>query len=257
MVNLIKKYTRFDGNHNEGIGSILQSQLHLYAYCKMNGFEPNLVKLSNISHFQYIDKESKEYDEDFNNFFAFLNSDKPDGDYVDPNWLIRDWGEQFNEEKKIYINELSNKIFYNGQNYFDKSKKTLSVHIRNINPEDVCFDSNREYYSESKRKYFINLIKNINNIYSNDLDIHIFSQGNEEDFRIFKENFNCNLHINDNVITTLHHLINSNILVTSNSSFSWCSHLLGINQIVYSRENFFHSWYPNTIKVNNNGDLIN
>jgi hypothetical protein len=256
MNDLIKKYTRFDGNYTEGIGSILQSQLHLYAYCRINGYYPNLIKLSNISHFQYTNKDSKQYDESFNNFFSFFKTSDIDGDYIDPNWLIRDWGEKNNDKKKQYINELSDKIIYTDKNYFNKDKKTVSVHIRSINQEDVCNNPNREYYSDLKQKYFVNLINNINYIHGDNLDIHIFSQGEENSFKIFKEKFNCNLHINDNIINTLYHLINSDILVTSNSSLSWCAHLFGVNEFVYSRDNFFHSWYQSTIKVNINGDII-
>jgi hypothetical protein len=254
---MIKKYTRFDGNNLEGLGSILQSQLHLYAYCRMNGFKPNMVKLINISHYQYTNQSYEIYNKKINDFFSFFDSDNSDGDYIDPNWLIRVWGEQFNHEKKYYINELSDKIIYSDEFYFDRNKTTLTLHIRSFNTEDVCHDRNREYYDKNKEKYYYNLIQNLKKIHGENLDIHLFSQGDEENFRIFKDIFDCKLHINVDIIKTFYHLMMSDILITSNSSFSWCPHLFGINKHVYSRDNFFHSWYPNVKKVDLFGNIMN
>ena len=258
MVKLnVKKYTRNNGDNEEGLGSILQSQLHLYAYCRIMNYEPCLSKLTNISHYQYIGETSENYDKKINDFFSFFSSEDQDGEYINPNWLIRDWGEKYNKEKKYFIQELYQKLNYTGPNYFNTNKKTVSIHIRSKNNEDVCNDKNREYFNTQKEKYFINLIGHLKEKYGDNLDIHIFSQGNEESFKKFVDEFNCILHINDDILTTMYHLINSNILLTSNSSLSWCSHLFGKNECVYSRNNFFHSWYSETILVDVHGNIIN
>lgn len=254
MVSLEKKYTRNDGNNAEGIGSILQSQLHLYAFCRMSNFEPLLLKLQNISHYQYIGETSDGYDQKINNFLSFLSETSKDGQYVDADWLIKKWGEQNNGEKKVFIQELFEKLNYDGPNYFNETKKTLSVHIRSLNKQDVCFNTNREYFNKDKEQYFMNLIQHIKEKHG-DVDIHIFSQGQEETFKKFVEEFNCSLHIDDDVITTLYHLITSNFLITSNSSMSWVAHLFGQNNEVYSRENFFHSWYPGTFLTGPEGNI--
>jgi hypothetical protein len=177
------------------------------------------------------------------------------GDFIDPHWLIKEWGEKFNKEKKEFIQELNEMIVYNGPVFFDKEKKTVSIHIRTLNNEDVCYNQNREYFDKTKENYFINLIENIIDTYKENLDIHIFSQGNEESFKIFTNKFNCKLHINEDIITTFYHLMCSDFLLTSNSSLSWCAHLFGNNKYVYSRDNFFHSWYPETILVDIHGNI--
>jgi hypothetical protein len=253
----MKKYTRNDGNNEEGIGSILQSQLHLYAYCRLMGYDVCLSKLINISHYQYIGETSENYNKKINDFFSFFNCDNKEGEYTDPNWLINNWGETYNKEKKTFINELSQKINYSGPFYFNKKRQTVSIHIRSKNLGDVCDNLNREYFDVQKEKYFINLINYVKQKHGENLDIHVFSQGDEESFKLFSDQFNCTLHINDDILTTMYHLINSNILLTSNSSLSWCSHLFGKNNYVYSRNNFFHSWYPETILVDVDGNVIN
>jgi hypothetical protein len=152
---------------------------------------------------------------------------------------------------------LFNCIQYKGEKYFDLSNKTIAVHIRSINPQDNCYNPNRELYSESKRDYFLCLLQNIkdNHDHNEKLDIHIFSQGNPKYFDCFEEIHDAKLHINDNLVNTFYHLITANILLTSNSSMSWAAHLYGQNKLVYSRDNFFHSWYPSTKLVDYYGNL--
>jgi hypothetical protein len=254
-LNMLSKYTRNDGNNEEGLGSILQSQLHLYAYCRMMNYHPCMLKLNNISHHQYTTETPESYTKKLNDFFSFSSYESQMGDFIDPHWLIKEWGEKFNKEKKEFIQELNEMIVYDGPFFFSKEKKTVSIHIRALNNEDVCYNQNREYFDKTKENYFINLIENIIDTYKENLDIHIFSQGNEESFKIFTDKFNCKLHINEDIITTFYHLMYSDFLLTSNSSLSWCAHLFGNNKYVYSRDNFFHSWYPETILVDIHGNI--
>lgn len=249
-------YTRYDGNNQEGLGSILQSQMHLYAYCKMNNKKFFFPGFKNISHHQYLEETEEEFMKKINDFFSFPSESSFGEKYIEPQFLLKQWGETRNEEKKQFIKELYNYINYKEDTLFQKNKISVAVHIRNLNPEDVCYNINREYFSDQKEKYFLNLITNIKKIHGDDLDIHVFSQGDEKDFLNFKEIHNCTLHINDEMIKTFYHLLTSNIFITSNSSFSWCAHLFGMNEHVYSRNNFFHSWYNTTHKTDINGEII-
>lgn len=248
-------YTRFDGSNSEGIGSILQGVLHLYAYCKINNFNFGFRELSNISHYQYTGMDSPTFNKRINEFFNLPNTNQDFDEQIDAAWLILDWGEKFNVEKKEWIKELFKYVNYNGQIFFNPNKKSISLHIRNINSEDVSFDERRELYSETKKKYYLTLLKNVIRQLDCEYEIHIFSQGSPEDFLIFEQEFGAILHINEDIITTLYHLMISNIFLTSNSSFSWVCHLYGQNDKVYSRDNFFHSWYTNTILVDYDGNI--
>jgi hypothetical protein len=251
-----KLITRNDGSNSEGIGSILQGILHLYAFCKINNLEFVCNKLTNISHYQYTDFDTNQFSEKLNNFFNLHTDNSEFDELMDPAWLILNWGEQFNKQKKPHIQELFKNITYDGPKFFDQNKVSLSVHIRNINNQDVCFDNRREYFSKEKKEYFKNIIRNVLETEKKDFDIHIFSQGNYEEFSEFVNEFGATIHLDNDTIETLYHLITSQYLITSNSSFSWISHLYGQNHKVYSRDNFFHSWYPETILVDYIGNII-
>lgn len=256
MASLIKS-TRYNGNHSEGLGSMLQSQLHLYAYCRINNFIPCLNKLTKVAHYQYSNYTSEEFDKKINNFFSFLDCDNHESENIDNFWLISNWGEKHNNEKKEYISELSSKIIYDDDILFDKNKTQVSVHIRNVNSQDVCFNPNREYFEKNKETYFINLFENIMKHHGTNLTFNIFSQGKKEEFKFLYDKFDCILHLDVDIIKTFYHMIYSDIFVAANSSLSWCAHLFGQNDFVYCRENFFHSWYENTIKVDINGNFKN
>lgn len=249
-------YTTFNGNTSAGLGSLLQLQLHLYAYARMKGetvFFPGFQKLS---HFQYTDTTQTIFCDQLNKYF---NIPSVSGigirslDFIQEGFLLKNWAEDFNAQKKEYIQELFHCLQYEGENYFDLSKKTAVIHIRSVNPQDNCDHPNREYYSISKRQYFLNLYQNIKALEQEELDVHVFSQGEVDDFKCFENLCGATLHINDDLITTMNHLITADILITSNSSLSWCAHLYGQNKEVYSRDNFFHSWYPDTNLVNRQG----
>ena len=122
-LDMLSKYTRNDGNNEEGLGSILQSQLHLYAYCRMMNYRPCMLKLTNISHHQYTTETPESYTKKLNDFFSFSSYESQMGDFIDPHWLIKEWGEKFNKEKKEFIQELNEMIVYNGPVFFDKEKK--------------------------------------------------------------------------------------------------------------------------------------
>lgn len=241
-----------DGKNTEGLGSVLQLYLHLYAYGKINNKEILLPKFQNLNHYQHENISKDEFHLIINDFFSFQSDLKRTDEikFIEPEYLLRYFGEINLKKKKNYISELSRKINYKSIKYFN-SNKTISVHIRNQNKLDTDFNLNREYLNNEKHKFYIKLIENLINQFP-EYEIHIFSQGHIEEFK-FLNNFSINFHLNTPLIETFYHLITSKILVTSNSSLSWTAHLFGLNQKVYSRSNFFHSWYPSTILISKNG----
>jgi len=82
-------FTRFNGNNQEGLGSILQSQLHLYAYCKINNTKLFCPGLVNISHYQYINKSNEEFNSQINKFINLPSDGDSGTQYVDPYFLTR------------------------------------------------------------------------------------------------------------------------------------------------------------------------
>jgi hypothetical protein len=240
-------YSLYKGSHKAGIGSLLQIQQHLYAYTRINNLKFYFPGFSDLAHWEYTNFSQQEYCNALNKFFNFPTIDNNENlEFIDDNQLIKQWGEQFNNQKQKYIKELASFIQYEGKLYFDPNKTSVTLHIRTVNPQDNDLAPSRELYNKNKVPYYINLLNNIKSIHGEDLDIHVFSQGDKKDFQFLVDTHNATLHINDNILATIYHLIFSNILLTANSSLSWSAHLYGQNNVVYARPTFSHSWYPGT-----------
>lgn len=139
-----------------------------------------------------------------------------------------------------YINKETTKkykeIFWNNKNknFFNNNKFNIAIHIRRPNPHD-----NRIEGARTPFEYYLNIIKNIKEIYCNhDLEFHIYSQGNINDFESLKNN-DIVFHINEDQFTTFTGLVAANILVTSASSFSYTAALI-TDGIVY----YLPFWHP-------------
>jgi hypothetical protein len=123
---------------------------------------------------------------------------------------------------------------------YDNTKKNIAIHIRRG-------DVNREKYPSRfiSNEIYIDLIKKID--LSNSL-IHIFSEGNSEDFKDIIESFPENkfiLHLNENIQLTFHNMVKADILVISKSSFSYCAGLLNENTVI---ANLITSWWHKPLK---------
>jgi len=250
-MNLISTY---DGQDAAGLGSLLQIQQHLYAFCRMTDNTFVFPGFSNLSHYQYTNQTQKEFCDSINSFVGFQTSVVEDTDVVDEGYLIKAWGETYNNEKRPFIQELFSKLSYDGDLFFTEGVKSIAVHIRAWNPQDNCKHPDREYFHKGglKEKYYDNLLETL---VDDTTEVHIFSQGAEEDFSLFARKYGAKLHLDEDILSTLYHLITADYLVSSNSSLSWCAHLYGQNKKVFARDNFFHSWYSDTIMVEQDGSL--
>ena len=134
----------------------------------------------------------------------------------------------------------------------------MCLHVRVDNNQDnglVIPDVEIYYKNNFKDLYFRNVINNLKKINPN-LNILLFSQGDKENFSHFEEDFGVKLLLNVDIVESLYHLIFADILVTSNSSFSYCSHLFDQNKVVISRDNFFHSWYNTSVLTDKEGNFL-
>ena len=251
-------YTTFSGKDTGGLGSILQLQQHLYAYCKLNDSKFHFPGFEKLSHYQPYGISQKEFCDKLNSFYNIPNESNDNPQFVDECFLVRDWGERFNSEKRPHIRELANYIKYDGVSHFKKDQVNVCLHVRVDNNQDnglVIPDVEIYYKNDFKDTYFRNIINNLKKINPN-LNILLFSQGDKENFSHFEEDFGVKLLLNADIVESLYHLIFADILVTSNSSFSYCSHLFDQNKVVISRDNFFHSWYETTALTDKEGNFI-
>lgn len=266
----------------EGIGAISQYQLMLYAICKKFDVCFYNSGFKNIGHSTYNDCSIDEWSNLFTKFFNFsttrkietkisfseLNTDffstinrfkssnKDVLIYLNPECVLKYGQEIINEiYEKEYLKDLKNNLEFENS-YFSNDCLNISFHIRAINSEDNMFQEFRELYEYKKTEGYINLITNLKSIcFGEKVNLYIHSQGVENNFldilTCSEENFKIILRLNDSPISDIFHMSHADLLVMANSSYSWISHLMNYN-ISIVRDNFWHSTYPNTIKVDKN-----
>jgi hypothetical protein len=151
--------------------------------------------------------------------------------------------------KTPIYNEIQSIFFSNKKSPFNNSYINVAVSIRRNN---ICDDRNS---SLSPNSYYLKIInflrkKNVNNV---KLKFHIYSQSlhsNIKDNNIFNidlsvynfkdfENDDTELHIDKNIIETFNGLVFADILITSESSFSYSAALLTKGIVYYKK-----FWHP-------------
>jgi len=268
----------------EGIGAIAQYQLLLYAICKKLNVNFYNSGFKNIGHSSYTNYSEDEWSDSFTKFFnfssnfsienkihfskineeffSFIQENKNSSSkiliYIEPESVL-EYGQLIIGEiyKNKYLNDLKNNLCFR-EKYFSSDFLNISFHIRNINSEDNCFQDFRELYNKNNSNY-INIVEQLKTVCTEKVKLHIHSQGDQKDFdellNYQQENFNIELHINDHPINDIYHMSHADLLIMANSSFSWISHLMNYNTTLV-RDNFWHSTYPNTIKLDKNYSFI-
>lgn len=273
-----------NSGRREGIGAIAQYQLLLYAICKklkVNFYNPGF---KNIGHSSYTNYNQTEWDDCFTKFFnfssnlnieniihfskvneelfSFIKQNKNTSSkiliYIEPESVLQ-YGQSIINEiyEKKYLIDFKNNLYFN-EKYFSNDYLNISFHIRNINSEDNSLQDFRELYDKNNSNY-INVIQQLKKVCNENVKLHIHSQGDQKDFEELldyqHEKFEIELHINDHPISDIYHMSHADLLIMANSSFSWVSHLMNYN-VTLVRDNFWHSTYPNTIKLDKNYSFI-
>ena len=273
-----------NSGRKEGIGAIAQYQLLLYAICKKLDVNFYNSGFKNIGHSSYTNYSEDEWSDSFTKFFnfssdfsienkihfskineeffSFIQENKNSSSkiliYINPESVL-EYGQLIIEEiyKNKYLNDLKHNLCFK-EKYFSTNCLNISFHIRSINSEDNCLQNFRELYNKNNSNY-INIIQQLKTVCNEEVKLHIHSQGDQKDFEELlnhqQENFNIELHINDHPINDIYHMSHADLLIMANSSFSWISHLMNYNTTLV-RDNFWHSTYPNTIKLDENYSFI-
>lgn len=137
--------------------------------------------------------------------------------------------------KKIKNIFRANKV---RSNYFDERYLNIAVHIRRPNQDDV-----RVAGTDTPDAVFAYIIEMLRKKYAlqNPL-FHIYSQGDEEEFRSAFARSDIVFHINESIEDTFTSLVLADVLVTSRSSFSYTAALLSEGTVYYMR--FWHPPLP-------------
>ena len=261
--------TNSDGNHTEGIGAMTQYQIICYVLSKLYNTEYYFTGFKNLTHYQYFDITQDQFSQDINNFFNFpiQKIDLPVINFTDidqdlekfietndnivinfPSHYLMSFIDCYIDDENVInvLNTLYPNIKLDDKfKYYDKEKTNIAIHIRKYTGTDCDLNPRREYFDEYKKDFYLNLIEILK---TPNTQFHIYSQGHEDEFDFLNQD-NIFLHIEENPLISLYHMINADILVTANSSLSYIAHLIGNHKKCYVRDTFFHKWKLNTIKL--------
>ncbi len=269
MKNNIYFTTSSDGLKTEGIGAMAQYQIVCYLLSKIHNTQFYFTGFKNLQHYQYFDTTQEKWDQEITKFFNFnvfenltydtinidndlslntsLNENKNIILNIQPQYLMKTIDKIINEpQTREILSNLKNNLKLDQQKkYFQKNKKNIAIHIRKFTKTDCDPFSGRECFNDNRKNIYLDYIKQLDN--ENHM-FYIFSQGNEEEFQFLKKE-NVFLHIEENPLISLYHMINADFLITANSSLSYIAHLLSNHEKCFGRVNFWHKWKKETILI--------
>jgi hypothetical protein len=131
----------------------------------------------------------------------------------------------------------------NRADFFDEKYLNIAVHVRRPNAHD-----SRVYGTDTPDQVYIRLIEELRNKYffRNPL-FHIFSQGDEAQFRQIFPGNDVVFHVNESIEDSFTSLVLADVLVTSPSAFSHTAGLISEGTVYYMP--FYHKPLPSWIVI--------
>jgi len=156
-----------------------------------------------------------------------------------PKWPFF-YGEIENNMEKYHDSKSFQKLksFYyaNKTSPYDSLHTHVAIHIR----RPMKFDT-RTAGATTPNTYYLNIMKHLQTFFLQNqkpLLFHLYSQGDESQFQEFRE-FPIKFHFLEDTFETFQGLVFADILVTSESSYSYTAALLSNGMIVYKQ-----FWHP-------------
>ena len=239
---------------------------HYQEHSTQEKFCEDVTKFFNFPNSQAIESvdDSVYFERVDQNFIDFVKKNQKDDDlYVEiGNIDLMRIADNNYQIWKPFIKELSPLVFFDQDKYYyDDEKLNIALHITNfIEGRDNDRSLSREQFVQGNKKeqYYINLLQKFDQIFNKDSktgslekEYHIYSRsqtpGDLTQFESFtKLGLPIKFHIDEHPLTSLYHLIKSDVKVLSNSSFSYISAIYG-EGVSIARTNFHHKIPDNVI----------
>ena len=239
---------------------------HYQEHSTQEKFCEDVTKFFNFPNSQAIESvdDSVYFERVDQNFIDFVKKNQKDDDlYVEiGNIDLMRIADNNYQIWKPFIKELSSLVFFDQDKYYyDDEKLNIALHITNfIEGRDNDRSLSREQFVQGNKKeqYYINLLQKFDQIFNKDSktgslekEYHIYSRsqtpGDLTQFESFtKLGLPIKFHIDEHPLTSLYHLIRSDVKVLSNSSFSYISAIYG-EGVSIARTNFHHKIPDNVI----------
>ena len=233
----------------DGFGSQLHAVMSLIAYCRYSGH--NYIHTP-FYKMQHNDDDIPDFPSKMNEFinaehiFPTINQlscydqsiihKRLEGPFVhgsfSPEYFYTD--DVLSIFREMYFSKPKPTITY------DSTTVNIALHIRR---GDV---SNKKYLSRyTPNNDYIALLQKIDLVSH---VVHLFSEGDEGNFADILEAFpsvTFVMHLNEEITSTFHHLVMSDILIIAKSSFSYCAGLLNANTTI---SNIINGWWHKPLK---------
>ena len=239
---------------------------HYQEHSTQEKFCEDVTKFFNFPNSQAIESvdDSVYFERVDQNFVDFVKKNQKDDDlYVEiGNMDLMRIADNNYQIWEPFIKELSPLVFFDQDKYYyDDEKLNIALHITNfIEGRDNDRSLSREQFVQGNKKeqYYINLLQKFDQIFNKDSktgslekEYHIYSRsqtpGDLTQFESFtKLGLPIKFHIDEHPLTSLYHLIKSDVKVLSNSSFSYISAIYG-EGVSIARTNFHHKIPDNVI----------
>lgn len=188
--------------------------------------EGNIYKHIPFSDIQHNYNKDNKYSEKLNDFTG-LKSDKfVEGEYEE---IHHKWQYPLiiNEKLPLYLNEIR-------QMYYSSYKPTplqcdVAIHIRR---GDVSSTINSQRFIQID--YYKNIIDKIMKLKGVNINIIVFSQGKEDDFKEISHYNNVTFKLNSDIMEAFHTMVCAPTFVMGYSALSCCAAILSANEVYYT-----------------------
>jgi hypothetical protein len=269
-----------DTHYTNAIGAALQWQLWTFCLSKLYNKNYYFNGFKRIEHFEFENMESKDFDLSFDKFFnlekhSVASTSKILKIYDDPltgiqeksvyknrRMIQRTFDRNINKiyKKNIFL-ELKNEIKIS--NFIVRDAINVSIHLRVLNNLDLEFDDIDSFKLFNKDP---NSVKRVNRLIAQieqkyplkKIFFHLVIQNPDKKLKEVKINNPINslkVHSDLNVYESLKLLISSDILVCSNSSFSYVAHIISGSESYFSSD-FRYKIYPNSRYYDDFGNIL-
>jgi hypothetical protein len=220
-----KRGDGFGGQYQSIIFTILYAAFNNYKYVHRNieEIEHNynnddnyLDKINNCINLggEYLNCKDVENCTEVDHSIIYQNVENNIDDYTNNNITFNKIKECFwkNKDRNVYKNDKFN----------------IAIHIRRPNRHDTRVEG-----SDTPDNYYLYIMNYIRQKYNDkELLFHIYSQGDINQFDCYK-NEDVIFHIDEDIVTSFVGLVGSDVLITSQSSFSYVAAILSDGEIYY------------------------
>jgi hypothetical protein len=225
----------------DGFGAQYQKIIQTYIYCKLYNLNFLYTPFVKVAH-NYDDNQNfiNKLEDMINLKNNIENSNDTQINRIDFGSIVMKYCEKnidkiCNSDHMKFIKQC---FWQNKERDVFKNKKiNIAIHIRRENNHDKGQAGLRII---TPNDYYLNIMNIIRKKYINrDLQFHIYSQGNINNFNILN-NEDVIFHLNEDICKTFIELVAADILVTSPSSLSYVAALLSDSFEIYYKK-FWHN----------------